>query len=102
MAKKSTFVPPFLEVTLRADGKTLVRVERQDPTLITAEKFEADLFVNADARRIACAITLIETAIALIGNECAPATARLKTAVARLVIQDTPWGQMIEGEDFPF
>jgi hypothetical protein len=102
MAKKQTFVPPFLEVTLRADGKTLVRVERQDPTLITAEKFTADLMVAPDARRLACAITLIETALALIGNECPAAAHRLQHAVARLVIQDTPWGQMIEGEDFPF
>lgn len=96
VAKKKQFVPPFLEVTLRADGKTLVRVERQDPTLITAEKFIADMTVHPDARRIACAITLIETALALIGDNCESASYRLRMAVSRLVIQDTPWGEMLE------
>lgn len=77
MNNKQKFVAPFLEVTLRADGKTLVRVERRDPTLITAEKFVADLFVHTDARRIACAITLIETALALIGHDCPSVVSRL-------------------------
>lgn len=96
VAKKKAYTPPFLEVTLRNDGKTLVRVERQDPTMITASHFVADMIVHPDARRFACAITLIETALALIDDNCPPAAARLRTAVARLVIQDSPWGEMID------
>lgn len=100
MSKRKKFTAPFLEIVMRADGHNLVTIHRQDPAVVTARTFEADLIVSPVARRLACAIAFLETAIALVGDQDYPTVERIQEAVARLVIMDTPWGQMLD-QDYP-
>jgi len=99
--KTGKYKPPFLYVTMQAEGDTLLTVNAPKPAAATAANFAALIRTHPQARKVAIAITLLEISRALLGDE-GWACARLSEIVSNLVLDELPMQDFSIPDDFPF
>lgn len=109
MARKRTTSPtlPYMQLVMYEQGNVILRVDVPNPGPVTANKMAARIGMADGAIPEAVAITLIEVAIALIGEKH-PLTNPLIDIVAQLVVSGTDWGDWesklreAAGDNWPF
>lgn len=98
---------PYMVLSMYEHGTPVLTVQVQSPGPVTAKKMAAKVKLADGAYPYAVAITLIEVAIALLG-ERSPYTVPLSDVVSELVLDGTDmktWADRLReaaGEDFPF
>lgn len=102
MARKTgSYKPPFLCVSVMAEGESLLFMTADRPVNITARSFTGLCKLHPGARKTAIAITLLEVARSLLA-EPSHESDLINSAVASLVLDELPMQDFSIPDDFPF